>query len=78
MNSRTTIAFASLAKINPLRTKDFSKLRQNSGFNLGLQMTIKWPKMTQMSSNKHRNVENCILIIFNSGLFFISQTEKSL
>ena len=64
--------------INPLAPRHFSKIHGNSVSNFGLQMTIKWPKMVQMSGNKNRNVGNFMLIIFKQGYFFISPTGKAL
>ena len=61
---------------NPLGAKDFSKIRRNSVSNLGLQMTIKWPKMTQMSWKKETNVANFMLIIFNVGNFIYISNRK--
>ena len=63
---------------NPLQPKHFSKIRRNSVSNLGLQMTIKWPKMMQMSWNKDRNVANVMLIICHRRNFLISSTENKL
>ena len=64
--------------INPLRSRAFSKIHENSVSNFELQMTIKWWKMVQLSGNKNRNVANFTLIILNKGNFFISPTEKAL
>ena len=66
------------SSINPLEPRDFSKIRGNSVSNFWLQMTIKWPKMVQMSWNKDRNAPNFMLIIFEGGNFLISPTEKAI
>ena len=64
--------------INPLRPRDFSKIRGNSVSNLWVKMAIKWRKMLQMSWFKDENVANFMLISFKQTGFFISPTEKPL